>query len=427
MAQPAENCCYYGLERFVISKLFGIEKMSKGQTQSPDSKNLVVLGQAGAPLPPAPKGSLRDRLPRHLTQELPWVQVEDLPAVDPYEDVADKEHYQKMVTEYLKRHRVLGQLFMGGSMQPPPGHSKPLNPQTAKDWQGGRLSDIIVAVPAKSGTSFVQHICHQLRVGGRSPDFDDQMDVMNWLECGYGIYGSDADAEHPDGPIRVIKSHLPYAGLPSGTKKIYVFRDLHDKVYSLYWFMLPYLGLSGRVTMAAYFDAYFAHDKGKPSKMEEWLRDLVDWWNHRHDPDVLFLFFDELTQQHRRSVERIAAFMGLDPASNASLIETVVSQTTHAAMASTRGPSGKDPFDEQPVADVVALMLGLSSEQRSSLVGKVRKGGGQSGQGGKGKALPEVVAQNLELSWAKVVEDQLGFKNLSEMMSTREKELALRK
>ena len=42
--------------------------------------------------------------------------------------------------------------------------------------------DIFIAVPPKSGTTWVSHICHQLRTNGAEPDFEDQEMVVIWME-----------------------------------------------------------------------------------------------------------------------------------------------------------------------------------------------------------------------------------------------------
>ena len=78
-----------------------------------------------------------------------------------------------------------------------------------------RDSDVVVAVPGKSGTTVLQMICHQLRVGGKTPDWEDTQAVMPWLELtdcinsyGLGDFGSLDDEQV--GQPRVYKSHLPY-------------------------------------------------------------------------------------------------------------------------------------------------------------------------------------------------------------------------
>ena len=39
-------------------------------------------------------------------------------------------------------------------------------------------TDVVVAVPGKSGTTWLMHMAHQLRMEAAPPDFDDQMDVI---------------------------------------------------------------------------------------------------------------------------------------------------------------------------------------------------------------------------------------------------------
>lgn len=265
-------------------------------------------------------------------------------------------------------------------------------------------------MPQKSGTTWTQHIAHQLRVEGRPIDFDDQYEVMPWLENGFAWYGADLDAEQCAEP-RVFKSHLPLKMLPSGTKKIYVHRDLGDSLYSLFWFIAPFLGLSGKVTVAAFFEAYLDRPKRRDI-VEDELANLADWWRHRHDPSVLFMFYDDMRDDPAAAVSRVAEFMGLAP--SRELLDTVVAQTSHSVMAAARGPSGKDPFDEHNLADLWARMLGLRPDQRSVLVGKVRKNGRTSGQA----KLPEFVTAQVAAGWQKWVAAPLGFRSLAEMRTT---------
>jgi hypothetical protein len=185
----------------------------------------AVLGAAGAPLPAAPPASLRDRLRREYAVAPPPAINRDLPELaSPLEDVGAARlalMRQEIATRMGVMMRIMGRAppEAGGPMfSLPAGDPAPVQPasETAHAWTGGRSTDVVVAVPAKSGTTWAMHICHQLRARAAPVDFDCQMDVMTWLECGYGMYGHNADADQAAEP-RVIKSHLPFAALPAGT------------------------------------------------------------------------------------------------------------------------------------------------------------------------------------------------------------------
>ena len=41
-----------------------------------------------------------------------------------------------------------------------------------------RSNTVIVSAAAKSGTTWILHICHQIRMKGAEPDFENQTDVV---------------------------------------------------------------------------------------------------------------------------------------------------------------------------------------------------------------------------------------------------------
>ena len=41
--------------------------------------------------------------------------------------------------------------------------------------------DIIIAVPPKNGLTWMLHICHQIRMHGEEPDFEQQDDISSWI------------------------------------------------------------------------------------------------------------------------------------------------------------------------------------------------------------------------------------------------------
>ena len=154
---------------------------------------------------------------------------------------------------------------------------------------------------------------------------------------------------------------------------------------------------------------------------EDQLNDLADWWEVRHDDDVLFLFYDELLTEHRRCVARIAEFMELEPAADDALIDKIVEQTTHAAMAATRGPRGHDPFNEDALAALFFAAQGLDpAVYDKERTGKVRRSGGQSGQGA---GLPQKTKDAVSAAWEATVGERLGFRSLEQMQAARAAEL----
>ena len=43
--------------------------------------------------------------------------------------------------------------------------------------------DVIISIPPKNGTTWLMHICHQIRMKGQEPDFEDQLEVITRNRC----------------------------------------------------------------------------------------------------------------------------------------------------------------------------------------------------------------------------------------------------
>lgn len=67
-----------------------------------------------------------------------------------------------------------------------------------------------------------------------------------------------------------------------------------------------------------------------PEFPDRWADHLAGWWAVRHEPNVLFITYEELRRDHLGSVRKIAEFMGLEltPAELAAVVE----QSTFASM-----------------------------------------------------------------------------------------------
>ena len=69
---------------------------------------------------------------------------------------------------------------------------------------------------------------------------------------------------------------------------------------------------------------------GFPQQVKNNLNDLLLWWEHRHDNNVLLVFFDDLKEDRAGCVCQITKFMGIEL--DEDDIDRVVHMTSNAEM-----------------------------------------------------------------------------------------------
>ncbi len=268
--------------------------------------------------------------------------------------------------------------------------------------------DVIVAVPPKCGTTWLLHICHQIRMQGAEPDFEHQTSVIAWIELAERAYNVDpATMPQPASP-RILATHLQYPLVPKGGKIIYCFRDQKDALVSAYHYLNSFFSLKGRVTLPNLALSVM-------QQVEKNLNDLPLWWEHRHDDNILLVFFKDLLEDHAGCVRRIAKFIGVD--CDEDTLALVVHTTTHAEMARHH-----KKFDSGIVSTEIAQKAGDTLLPENERVGRVRKSGGKSGDG---QQLPAEIQQRVDQLWLEIVTPKLGFGNLHEMHEAWHKEQLL--
>ncbi len=93
--------------------------------------------------------------------------------------------------------------------------------------------------------------------------------------------------------------------IPKGPcKYIYVAREGKDVAVSYYHLYRTHLGYEG--TFAEFFQR-FMHGK---VEFGSWFEHVRGWWGHRHDENVLFLTYEELTSDLPGCLGKLVAFCG---------------------------------------------------------------------------------------------------------------------
>nr|XP_037272442.1 sulfotransferase 1A2-like isoform X1 [Rhipicephalus microplus] len=172
-----------------------------------------------------------------------------------------------------------------------------------------RPDDIYVVSFPKTGTTWVQEIVYLIVTGldFRSAAARNMEQRFPFLE--YFYPGVSTIENSPD--TRMIKTHLPYSLLPESVhtenpKIIYIMRNPKDVCVSLYHFtrLIKETGYEG--SFKDFFESFL---KGHVSYGPIW-KHYLEWWEHRNDPNVLIVSYEDLHKDACNVIQRIALFLG---------------------------------------------------------------------------------------------------------------------
>jgi hypothetical protein len=256
-----------------------------------------------------------------------------------------------------------------------------------------RPGDLLIASYPKCGTTWLQQIVHGLRSGG-SMAFEEISLAVPWIETA-PMLGIDLDA--PQGFVpRAFKTHLTLDRLPPGGRMLFIVRDPRDVLVSAYRFMSGVMFEPDAVDIAAFADAYFL----RASAAGRYWDHLRAWWPGRAREDVLFLCYEDLREDLRAGVQRIAAFCGIR--ADAALIDLATRQADFRFMR-----AHQSQFDDQPTLSAFMEHLRLPPA-RTTKVRAGRVGAGRS-------ALPAAVLAQLDARWREDIAAPLGLASYQAM------------
>jgi hypothetical protein len=204
-----------------------------------------------------------------------------------------------------------------------------------------RATDVIISPYPKCGTTWLQQIVHGLRTRG-DMNFDEITAVVPWLEMAH-ILGLDLEAPQPF--PRAYKSHLDWNDVPKGGRYLISIREPKDALTSSYRFLEGWWFEPGSISFEAFAQSQFIEDRS-------YWRHLASWLEHRTDPNILLLCYEEMKADLPQAVRTIADFIGieLDP----ELFEIVVRQSSLEFML-----AHADRFDDHLVRNAIDPLCGL--------------------------------------------------------------------
>jgi hypothetical protein len=207
-------------------------------------------------------------------------------------------------------------------------------------WDGFDLrpDDIIIAAPAKTGTTWTQMICGLLVF--QTPEFDRPLDEISpWLEMRLRRRGDVHDLYRAQKHRRFIKSHTPLDGLPAAAGVTYICAGRDPRDVALSWrahlanidFEVAFAALAAAIEPGDSFGPppdrldfadereaflHWVDDPTPPSEMAMslagTLHHLGTFWAVRDRGDVILLHYDDLKADLEGEMRRIAGRLGIE-------------------------------------------------------------------------------------------------------------------
>jgi len=268
---------------------------------------------------------------------------------------------------------------------------------------------VIIAGYMKTGTTWLQQILHQIRTKG-DETFEDIYDVTWYLPDYFHKLDIDLSRDQPSGGGRIFKSHAHYENIPKVDKQtrfIVIVRDPYDTEWSMIKFLWRYFGADRDMTAEEY--EMFIESMKYRGPNEDYAGWFLSWWPHRHDPNVLWIHYEDLHQNLSACLDKIAEFY-VHRKLDAETKKRILHLSSFDYM-----ESNKNKFTADQQLQLMAQAAKLDDQGKiRSLCGLVRSDGGRVGQGNK--LLYENTKGRIDKRWTETMGKEFGIPTYKEML-----------
>nr|VFJ55148.1 MAG: Sulfotransferase domain-containing protein [Candidatus Kentron sp. FW]VFJ66241.1 MAG: Sulfotransferase domain-containing protein [Candidatus Kentron sp. FW] len=172
--------------------------------------------------------------------------------------------------------------------------------------------DVFATTYTKAGTNWSLQGIEQIAWRGEA-EFDHIHSVAPWPEAPFqGIIPLSDGSRYRASPtgLRVIKSGAKAGYIPYSKKATYisVIRDPKEVFVSSFHFIPKVFSLGGAFSVEEWLEWFLSLQFPSGS----WAEHTASFWSWRNRPNVLVLFFSEIVQNPRGSIQRIADTMKVE-------------------------------------------------------------------------------------------------------------------
>ncbi|MGY6550362.1 MAG: sulfotransferase domain-containing protein [Erythrobacter sp.] len=262
--------------------------------------------------------------------------------------------------------------------------------------------DVYLACWAKSGTTLMQQMFHQIRMvaatGAGDMEFDDISRVVPWEDTALVI---DFDMNTPQRAApRGFKSHREYERLPADGRYVVTLRDPKETYVSFHRFFDGWHIEKGALSLEAFWPLWLG---GGPGGCD-YFTHLLSWYARRDAPDTLLATYRWAVHNRAAMIARMAALMGLAISPDqAALAERMTDRSFMHAH--------KDRFDDAMICAAMEARIGVPAASDSS---KVQAAASDAG------ALPADIAARIDALWAERVLPATGHADFASLAAAIE-------
>ena len=167
-----------------------------------------------------------------------------------------------------------------------------------------RPSDVFIVTFPKAGTTWVQRIIHLIACrGDATTDSRNVSEAIPWFD------EAQQDVIDALPSPRYMKTHAPFRLIPRSSthpcKYIYVARNPKDNAVSQFYHMRAFKSYAFSGDWSMFVDLFLQGRTDSGS----WWDHVRPFWEHRKDPNILFLTYEEMKLDLASAVRAIARFI----------------------------------------------------------------------------------------------------------------------